>query len=244
MDSKLLLGLVSALGGGIFALSTVYLSGRFKMRQLEFKKMLQDSRTRLCAANNKLIEIYVPLISCAEKCFRNWYLYSKSKDMANRDNFFESIDKLRSFYENLINTGNIIYLVPEVREEMERLVRFLDSSKNAIERKLLILKRMEGIGIRSITEKEVRGNLGIFWAVICAFIIMTYSFLTKWFGYSIIRVDIEMRIACGPIDGPEFAEEFNRIMDVLRLFSCEIALYKDIVGTKTVGAKKLSPKNN
>ena len=80
MNEKVLIGIISAFGGGVFALLTTYLTGRFKMRELEFQKMLHYSRARLSAAHDKLEDVYLPLMSHVEKCYRSWYLFKASQD--------------------------------------------------------------------------------------------------------------------------------------------------------------------
>jgi hypothetical protein len=244
MEDKLIIGIVSAVGGGIFALLTAYMSGRFKMREMEFKRMLQNSRTRLSAANEKLNDVYIPMVSCVEQCYRNWYLYIELKDEGRKKIFFDSIDKIRALYENMVETGSVIYLVPDAREEIERLVRFLDTSKDTNEWEILVLKRMEGIGMRSITENRMSSRkLPLATAQLVVMRFLSF-FSTKLFASKLIQISLEIRTACAPIEKVAFAEEFNRIIDVLRSSSVDIALYSANSGSEAEPDSKSTEQKN
>jgi len=223
MDDKIIIGIISAIGGGIFALLTTYITGRFKMRELEFQKLLHYSRARLSAAHSKLDEVYIPIMSHVEKCYRAWYLFKVSQNETNKETFFNEVEGLRGKYEELVDDGRVVFLVPQAREELERLVRFLERSKNATQWNILLLKRIEGIGIRSVTETTLSKNKIIF-AYINILISQVLFKCSRWFSV-VIQSSCEIRTESAPIDSNSFAEEFHKIVDVLRTNVADVALY-------------------
>ena len=141
------------------------------------------------------------------------------------------MEDLRRKYEELVGNGKIVFLVPQAREELERLVRFLDLSKNSTQWNILVLRRLEGVGIRSVTETIMDSKKMIF-----AFInIFVFQFILKWtrlFSMT-IQTSCELRTESAPIESKAFAEEFHKIIDILRNSAAEVALYDKSAASDT-----------
>jgi len=224
MNDKVVLAIIAALGGGVFTLISTYLTGRIKIRQLEFERILRHSSARLAAAHEKLGEVYVPIMSQIEVCYHSWYVWSLDHTNDKKDVFIANIEALNLTYLNLIKEGNSIYLLPQAHEELERLTRFLVQSKQTDITKYLIITRMEGIGLRSVVEHEY--NTYFAFPVYLGFVFLKFiSKYVRWFDY-IIQTNVSLRVHSAPIDSDDFSSEFRTMLDILRSISNEVALSK------------------
>jgi hypothetical protein len=224
MNDKIVVAIIAALGGGIFTVVSTYLTGRIKIRQLEFERMLRHSNARLAAAHEKLSVVYTPIMSCVEECYHAWYILSSEFSDSNKKAFISTIDNLKREYLKLIKEGLSIYILPQAHEELERLVRFLDKSQNASTVNYLIVSRMEGIGMRSVVEKEYNRYLAL--PVYCIMIFPTVlSRYVRYFG-TVINTSVALRVHSAPIDSQDFASEFKVMIDVLRSSVNEVALFQ------------------
>jgi hypothetical protein len=239
MDEKVIFGLIGVLVGGLFTVIVTYMTANLKLKELQILQHNRLSERKLAAANEKMKEVYIPILSKLETMNRGWSQYLESKTDEDKEKFLEVFKEFKSQYMQLLNEGMSVYLLLQVQDEIEFLVRLVEKSKDAKMPKWTVRHRYEAIGLVETHEEILPLQAAITKYVTSNLRQLIYKsllFLRRPLGNMTIT-NITLRLHSAPINSENFASEFKLCMDLLRSSSKEVALYKDIK-TQSKGDEK------
>ena len=203
-------GIASAIGGGVLALLAAFLTARLKLKELEIQYLRQMNERKLTAANSKLEEVYVPIATAVEALERSWKRFQSSQEEEDKRTFLETSHNLSSVYDEIVEGGNSIYLVQQLQEEMEHLLRFLRVSRSSRRIRYVIKTKQEYIGMTVIAERVV-GRwrfeiLTMLYALTTVLAPVTFPY--RWEGLDIKSRQI--RVYGAPFDTPQSQDELGK----------------------------------
>jgi hypothetical protein len=228
MDEKIIIGAAGALIGGACTLLAAYLTARYKVRELEFLKHRYLSERKLAAANEKLVEVYIPILSKLELLETSWNSYKKANSTDNLKAFMKSFQGIYETYKAIREKGETVYLVSEFQDEIDHLIRLIKESENTSKTKHVIRTKIEGFGVRSITERVFPSYIAVF--IYLFFITMNFFTnigLFRWWMREITFTNYSLRVYSSPLGSYYFSQEFNLCVSTIKSVSKEIALYKE-----------------
>ncbi len=231
-NEKFLIGLIAAIAaiaGGAFTFAASYLRGKYRMKELEYKKLRLSEEGRLSAAQSKLEDIYIPLLIDLEKIDISFDKYWKSKSEEDKIVFLSSLESLKNFYTELKQSGNIIYLVPEIHDEIGYIIRLVEESKTSSIVKAVVITRIEALGLRSVRE-----SIYSFRTATCLYLLFKLIEQIRQISIFSSRyyfINTSLRVHSAPYKSEDFYSELKLSVMTIRTVSKNIALYKEIAGS-------------
>ncbi len=223
---KLLIGIAGAIAGGIFTIAGSYLTARYRMRELEYNVLRRGVEGRLSAARNKLAQIYIPLNENIEILGDSFKTFWRSKDDVDKEEFLSSFEALKTFYSTVKKSGDSLFLVPEIYDELEHFIRFIEQSKNSSGVSVVVITKIEALGMRESYEKIYPQWLG----VLSYLFFLLMNRFRSWIGFASsvnYFIDTAARTYCAPLDSEDFCSEFSLCISSIKAGSREIALSKE-----------------
>ncbi|MDA8019304.1 MAG: hypothetical protein MPN21_17830 [Thermoanaerobaculia bacterium] len=190
---------------------------------------MRHSQSQLAAANEQLDDIYLPVMACVEKCLRDYQEVAMAARL-NQESATGQLEKsangLLTSYNALIDNGTSVFLLPQVHEELEHLVRLLVRSRDARTARYAIITRTEGIGIRIVGERSYSSRVALF-----AYLRTVFQVTILQYGRRLgsgLTTSFAFRVHSAPYDSHAFAQEFKSIVDALRALTSEVGLFSPI----------------
>ena len=226
MDDKLLVGVIGALAGGSFTIVASYLSARYRMKEIEYKILQRSAIGSLAAARSKLNEIYVPLNEKIEALDDSFRKFQKTKAQQDKVNFLASFQGLKTFYDTIKQSGETLFLVPEIHDEVEYVLTLIDESQSATSVTSVVISKMEMLGLRAVSNKRYPQWFALLFYLIL--ILFNKIRMMIRFSSSVIFIDTTLRTYSAPLDSEDFNSEFLLSISAIRSRAKEIALSKEI----------------
>ena len=214
MDDKLLVGLIGAIAGGSLTLATSYLTARYRWKEFEYKMLRRSEEGLLSSARSKLNEIYIPLnakIECLDNSFRS---FRKTKSQKDKDDFISSFESLKNIYGSIKQSGETLFLVSEIQDEMEHIIRLICESNNTSKVLYVVVTKIEALGLRASSEKiypQWFATLFYF----CLLFINKMRALVR-FTSAPYFIDTTMRTISAPFESEDFYSEFSLTVSAIK----------------------------
>lgn len=230
MDNKLLIGIIGALAGGTFTMIASYLSAKYRMKEIEYKILHRSAMGRLASARSKLNDIYIPINKKVETLDGAFEQYWKSKSQDDQNSFISAFEELTATYDSIKNSGETLFLVSEIHDEIDYLITLIHESQSASKVSSVIITKVEMIGLRAVSKKVYSQWTALFFYF--GYVLLgNIRGLIKFSGAAYF-LDTAIRTYSAPLASEDFRSEFSTSISIIRSRSKEIALSEITVDTQ------------
>jgi hypothetical protein len=158
MSKELIIAIISAIGGGLFALIGACLNNQAKRFELEYNyrsKMQENYHTNAKQHIDDLyLPLYIKLVSFGNEC--------KVIDKNNKQNIKQEIGELARFIDGMKTQGVTAFLTNEVEETLEKFLQFIQNSIDAERPSYFLIEKFRVFG-NEYTHRKKFNSFGPGW---------------------------------------------------------------------------------
>ena len=223
-----LIGISGVVFGGGFSQFAVYMSQKFKLREFELKRAVKLHERKIAAANQHMDDVYLPLVAVAERLEIEAQPHYDPGCEELSPGFLSAFEDFEALMQSIIDSGKVIYLLPELHDDCMHLVRFIELSKSADD---IMVKAKANLNMNRLVtrvEETYRAETYMFVSIVWRFLSFLFRGISRLpFMFDVgMKID-ECRFVAAPVKSPEFGSGLMISLDRIRRQCREVALYRE-----------------